>query len=266
MGKKAQRKRQAQGKPAGLPVPGAAEVEASRELAVALHRWAQVMARSSREHVEMPSAFVTLHNLYTSGQVEAQVEEWAEAWDVVRSGEEVAGVIPRWDGLTGEFRGGGRRWHGPQRPDQILDLVEAAPELGEGSSFLEQFAINERHRQAGEAQKAADLAHVCGAETSNGPCQTIPVSMPGGRAGAPCWRHLSAGQKEQLLAVWDAAVAEHDCPGCVATAGRKCFAGEGEGARLKVVDGRWPRARQFSGRRVHQERLDLMPRPELVSG
>ena len=56
-----------------------------------------------------------------------------------------------------------------------------------------------------------------------------------------------------MEAVWDGAVAEHDCPGCVARAGRKCYAGNtAQGDKLRVVDGRWPRTRQFSGRSILQ--------------
>ena len=263
MGKKAQRKREAQGKPATRPAPGVAEVEASRELVAALHRWYRVVERRSGEHVAMPSAFVTLHGLVASGEVVAQVEEWAAAWEVIGSGAEVSAVVPYWDRMTGELRGGSRRWYGPQRPDQILDLVDASPALGEGSSYLEQFAINERHREEGEAKRDADLAHECGATTANGSCRSRPVSMPGGRAGGLCWRHLSARQRGVVEAAWDAAVSQHDCPGCVAMAGRKCFSGEDGRGKLRVVDGRWPRMRQFSGRHVHQERLDLVERPEL---
>lgn len=154
--------------------------------------------------------------------------------------------------MNNQFAGGGRRWHGAQRPYQVLELFDVAEELGEGRSFLEQFAVNAEEQRVADEVLEADLAQVCGMSTSNGPCQTLPIYRPGGRAGGPCWRHLTPGQRELLEAVWDSAVAEHDCPGCVARAGCKCYAGNAaQGDKLRVVDGRWPRTRQFSGRSIH---------------
>lgn len=263
VGKKAARNRQQQGKPAVRNVLGEAELEATRELMAALRRWEAVMTRCRSEYVSMPDGFASLYEFVNEGGASLEVGEWDEAWTMIQEGRPVAALLPRWD-MNNQLAGGGRRWHGPQRPYQVLELFDVAEELGEGRSFLEQFAVNAEEQRVADEALEADLGQVCGMPTSNGPCQTLPIYRPGGRAGGPCWRHLTPGQRELLEAVWDGAVAEYDCPGCVARAGRKCYAGNAaQGDKLRVVDGRWPRTRQFSGRSIHQERLDLMPRPDL---
>jgi len=67
----------------------------------------------------------------------------------------------------------------------------------------------------------------------------------GAAAGLPCWRHATPEETTRIAGIYDAAVRDHDCPGCDATAGRPCYTGPDDAAHLRLVDGEWSRTRSF---------------------
>ena len=79
----------------------------------------------------MPDGFASLYEFVNEGGASLEVGEWDEAWTMIQEGRPVAALLPRWD-MNNQLAGGGRRWHGPQRLYQVLELFDVAEELGEG--------------------------------------------------------------------------------------------------------------------------------------
>lgn len=107
-----------------------------------------------------------------------------------------------------------------------------------------------------EKDKARQLDAECGRPTKTGSeCKAIPVYWPGRGRDSACNRHLSDQEKASLDNVWAGIETSHACPGCPAQAGQPCSE---EASELVLVDGEWPRIRNFAGRKMHDVRLALV--------
>lgn len=107
-----------------------------------------------------------------------------------------------------------------------------------------------------EKDKARELDNKCGRTTTTGtPCKAVPIYWPGRGRDSACNRHLTDEEWSGLERAWDDIQMAHACPGCPAQPGQPCSE---EGSTLVLVNGEWPRIRNFAPRKMHDARLTLV--------
>lgn len=180
-----------------------------------------------------------------------------DAWAVVDLNLPVAGAAPHSPQRADESH---RRWRGPLEPEELLHMAEIA---GPGAvGYRRQLRENTAYFDAREKRVREDQEFLCGHPNQAGDdgCRLRPVYAPGvgWRGGLHCWRHVTAAEKAALDRAYGQAIADHDCPGCIAKAGKPCHTGEGAARYMRLVDGEWAQVRSYSGHKVHDARLDLV--------
>lgn len=145
----------------------------------------------------------------------------------------------------------GKLWTRPLTPAGVAMQASLGAE-GDGG-YLAQLAEVLEAERSRKSSIDAELGVKCG---RNNGCANQKVYWPGlGHAGAPaCWTHVTADERTALESIYDSARDLYPCPGCGAGPGRACSE---DAARLVLVNGRWPKVKSFSKRRVHTVRLDL---------
>lgn len=228
-------------------------IDDTREFLGHLYTWIDRLdERGDFDTVALPNSLQSIAHIGHDPDLHIAWMGLNEAWRIVNTDAPVRGAVPHSPGRAQESP---RRWHGPLTPREIMELAEDAP--ADAGSYRANLAANAAFHAA---QAARRLELECGRRTASGhPCGNGTVFLPdhdGGAAdGLPCWRHATPEETTRIAGIYDAAVRDHDCPGCDATAGRPCYTGPDGAAHLRLVDGEWSRTRSFKGRKVHGERL-----------
>lgn len=250
-------------RPSGAPTTARHPIiDATERVVAALEEYAAVVERHKQRSLAvlaLPEDLEHLAAYAACGDAAEDVRDLKAAWRVIDEDLPVAAAGPHSEQRAGESH---RRWQGPLQPHELLEFVELAA-VGD-AGYRPQMAANAAFFAARQASATAHREALCGRPTKGGHACGVPrvYVPPGGFADGPaCWRHLSAAETAHVRGVYERAVAVHDCPGCVATAGQRCITQDA--AKLRLVDGEWAHVRSFDGLKVHDARLDLAPAAEL---
>lgn len=236
--------------------PGAAIVHASRRFVEAMEAYSRAINQvgDDADVIALPEVLDIALAYVAHGNPRRDVAALAEAWYVVNSRTPVAAMFSRYgrDGNVQE-----RRWDGPLLPDQILHAAQIAPP--DAVDYRTQLRENvEFYTRRGPTHDEK-----CGRPTKAGrDCQLLPVYVPavGFLDANPCWRHITDEESTALQALYESAVADHDCPGCLSPAGVHCLIGE-DLEHPQTVDGAYPKARKHADIQAHDVRLDKVTTP-----
>lgn len=208
--------------------------------------------------VALPPALANIVDYVQSRGVRVDLEHMQEAWAIVNDDTPMLGALPISNVRANESP---RRWRGPLTPWEILKYARKATPGEQG--YRHHLAANQAFHDERSRRTELRLTTLCGRNTTTGrPCRGMAVYVPADRSGAiaegwPCHLHATNDEARALEATYTAAVAEHDCPGCDATAGQPCWVGDDVGPHLRLIDGEWARPRSYRGQSVHDARLVL---------
>lgn len=271
MGKKARNRAQRRGKAQPrqrtsrqTPPESRAIVSAAVDLLDALEVYGHAVHahRQDLEVLALPEQLDACAEYVLSGAAHADVEDLQFAWRIVDDDAPVLGALPHSQERTHESH---RRWRGPLTPSALIlcaDVDEDEDDPTHIRTYRQHLAANAQHFAAMDRARQSREELRCGRETKGGtPCGARLVYMPTS-AGSfdtnyPCRAHLTVDEHRAMATVYTTAQRDHDCPGCEATAGRPCFAGENDARRLKLVNGEWARKYKYKDLTVHDARLHL---------
>jgi hypothetical protein len=233
-------------------------VTATSDLVAALEAYARVVDtnRELLEVVALPESLEFIARYAAADDPMLDLANLRNAWDVVDQDLPVAGAAPHSQMRAGESH---RRWRGPLEPEELLYMAQIA--VPDAPGYRTQLRKNIAFFEARDRRLREDQEAACGRPTKGGSaCGSLPIYAPGlGRhGGLGCWRHVSAAEKAAVERAYVQAITDHDCPGCIATAGRACHTGEDAAPYLRLVDGEWARVRSYRDHKVHDARLDLV--------
>lgn len=269
MGKKARNRAQRRARPKRQDASYGqrAVVAAVAELLDALSTYARAVHqnRADLDVLALPEMLSQIAEYSATGAALDDFEDLAVAWRFVDGNFPVYGALPHSHERSHESH---RRWRGPLTPRELIVCATFDPEEGNAEhlgTYRQNLAANTEHFAEMDRLRQARQELRCGRETAGGgSCKARLVYMPT-REGSfdtdfPCRLHLSDEEHRALAAVYATAQRDHDCPGCEATAGQACFAGENDARRLRLVDGEWARKYTYRDHTVHDARLHLARR------
>jgi hypothetical protein len=233
-------------------------VAATRDLVAALETFAAAVAtnRDLLEVVALPESLELIARCVANDPMWGDLTNMEYAWEVVDLDLPVAGAAPHSEMRADESH---RRWRGPLEPAELLYMAHiAAPDA---PGYRTQLRENTAYFEARDRRRREDREVACGRPNKDGsPCGSRPLYAPGlgWHGGLGCWRHVTTAEKASVERAYVQAVADNDCPGCIATAGRPCHVGEDAARYLRLVDGEWARVRSYGDHKVHDARLDLV--------
>ena len=209
------------------------------------------------DQVRLPEDLEAFVDYAVRGLLEEDVEQLAQAWQIVRSNTPVAAAAPHsWERVDESWR----RWRGPLHAGAILDMADLAQPSDAG--YLTQLQANADYFAEKERRQKEDRSTKCGRPTSTGSaCSNQATYVPGGKgfqSGAACHRHHTEDEKQRIIELFRLSIATVDCPGCTAKAGAECRLGDDAAPDLILVNGEWPRVRHIGGVQAHDVRLDAL--------
>lgn len=249
---------------ASKPAESRAIVAAAAQLLDALDTYGRAVHehREDLDVLALPDQFAICAEYALSGAALVDVQNLQLAWQIVDSNDPVLGALPHSLERTHESH---RRWRGPLTPEELIrcaDVDEDEDDPAHIGTYRQHLAANAEHFDAMDRARHSREELRCGRQTKSGTaCGAHLVYMPIGEGSFdtnyPCRAHLTDDEHRAMTTVYTTAQQEHDCPGCEATAGRPCFAGEHHARRLKLVDGEWARKYKYKDFTVHDARLHL---------